>query len=145
MSDGNADKINKIFSSGGVNPQNQPQANNQQEWSTEYEGQLAIDAYQTDNAFIIKAPIAGVKKEDLDVSFTENTVTIKGTRKAEEETKRNHYIAQECYWGAFVRSFQLPEGADTEKATALLKNGILTIKIPKEAKSQTKSIDIKDE
>jgi HSP20 family protein len=143
IGDNSADKINKIFGSGSVSPQAQnPVSNNDQEWSTEYEGQLAIDAYQTDDAYIIKAPIAGVKKEDLDVSITETTVTIKGTRHVEEEIKKENYIAQECYWGSFSRSFQIPEGADSEKSTAILKNGILTIKIPKEAKSKTRSIDI---
>lgn len=143
IGDQNADKINKLFSGG--TQQGAPQAGGgNEEWFSEYEGQLAIDAYQTDDAYIIKAPIAGVKKEDLDVNITETTVTIKGTRKGEEEIKKENYIAQECYWGSFTRSFQIPEGADTEKATAVLKNGILTIRIPKEAKSQAKSIDIKD-
>jgi len=144
--DQNADKVNRLFSSGSQSgnptPKNQP-AN--EEWFSEYEGQLAIDAYQTDDAYIIKAPIAGVKKENLDVSITETTVTIKGARKEEEEIKKENYIAQECYWGSFTRSFQVPEGADTEKATAVLKNGILIIRIPKEAKSQARSINIKDE
>ena len=145
IGDQNANKINRLFAGGSQS--NKPQPPNQssnEEWFSEYEGQLAIDAYQTDNAYVIKAPIAGVKKENLDVSITETTITIKGTRKEEEEIKKENYIAQECYWGSFTRSFQVPKGADTEKATAVLKNGILTIRIPKEAKSQAKSIDIKD-
>ena len=149
ISDSNADKINKIFGTNPINPpvhlnppSQQPASNNEQEWLTEYEGQLAIDAYQTDDAFIIKAPIAGVKKEDLDVSITDTTVTIKGTRHIDDTIKKENYIAQECYWGSFSRSFQIPEGADSEKSTAVLKNGILTIKIPKEAKSKTRSINI---
>jgi len=147
IGDNSADKINKIFGSEPINPRAQqpPVNNNGQEWLTEYEGQLAIDAYQTDDAFIIKAPIAGVKKEDLDISITDTTVTIKGTRHEEGETKKENYIAQECYWGSFSRSFQIPEGADTEKATATLKNGILVINIPKEASSKTRSINIESE
>ena len=139
--DDNAEKINKIFSTQG---NQQPQDQNQ-EWSSEYEGQLAIDVYQTDDAYVIKAPIAGVKKEDLDVNITDATVTIKGTRKEEQETKQGSYIAQECYWGSFSRIVQIPEGADAEQATANLKNGILIITIPKEAKSKTRSINISDE
>ncbi len=143
VGDQSADKINKLFPQ--ATSQGQPQkGGSSQEWFSEYEGQLAIDAYQTDTAYIIKAPIAGVKKEDLDVNITESTVTIKGSRKEEGEIKKENYIAQECYWGSFTRSFQLPEAADTEKANAVLKNGILKITIPKEAKSQAKSIDIKD-
>jgi HSP20 family protein len=144
IGDRNADKINRLFPAGSQQNQPTPPGNANQEWFSEYEGQLAIDAYQTDDAYIIKAPIAGVKKEDLDVNITETTVTIKGSRKESEEIKKENYIAQECYWGSFTRSFQIPKGADTEKATAVLKNGILTIKIPKEAQSKAKSIDIKD-
>lgn len=146
VGDNNADRINKIFGSGTSSPQGQGNSQgNDQEWLTEYEGQLAIDAYQTDEAYIIKAPIAGVRKEDLDVTLTDTTVTIKGTRHEEEQIKKESYIAQECYWGSFSRSFQVPEGCDTEKSTAVLKNGILTIKIPKEAKSQTRSINIESD
>jgi len=115
------------------------------DWMEDYEGQLAIDAFQTDNDIIIKAPIAGVKREDLEISITDEVLNIKGERKEEAEVSRENFYAQECYWGTFSRSYILPIAVNSEKATATLTNGILTIKIPKEEKTKTKTIEIKTE
>lgn len=114
-------------------------------WMEEYEGQLAIDVYQTDNALIIKAPIAGVKPEDLDISITNETVTIKGQRKEEKEISRENYFCQECYWGGFSRSYLLPIAVDVDKAEASLKNGILTLTMPKLEKTKTRTLRVKTE
>ncbi|MEI6039958.1 MAG: Hsp20/alpha crystallin family protein [Candidatus Berkelbacteria bacterium] len=111
----------------------------------ELEGQLAIDVYQTDDAVVLKAPIAGVKPEDLEISITDEVINIKGTRKHIEEVDRTNYHAQECYWGTFSRSFSLPVAVISEKAEASLKNGILMIRIPKLEKARTKMIEIKME
>ncbi len=109
------------------------------------EGQLALDAYQNEDSVIIKAPIAGVNPEDLEVSIGEGIVTIRGERKKETEVKNENYLAQECYWGIFSRQITLPKDCDTEKAEARLKNGVLTIEIPKEPKSKTKVLKIAKE
>lgn len=130
-------KISKIF-------QEKPE-DEKEDWLSEHEGQLALDAYQDEDSVIIKAPIAGVKPENLEVSIVDNTLTIKGERKLEVEVKSEDYLAQECYWGAFSRQLSLPPGCDTEKAKAILKNGVLTITIPKEAKSKTKVLKISTE
>lgn len=147
MSNSPINRIGNLFPANDNNSTNSPVDGNQnsEEWLSDYEGQLAIDAYQTQDSYIIKAPIAGVKPEDVDVTMSGDTITIKGSRRDENEIKQDDYLAQECYWGSFSRSFQLPEGAQTDKSTAILKNGILTLKIPKEAKSQTKSIKIQAE
>lgn len=112
------------------------------DWLEEYEGQLAIDAYQTPDAVVVKAPIAGVKSENLEISITDEVVTIKGERKEEKEVERDNYFAQECYWGSFSRSYVLPVAVDSEGARANLKDGILTIAIPKQEKSKTKVIKV---
>ena len=118
----------------------------QQDWmSDDYEGQLAIDVYQTENDIVLKAPIAGVAREDLEISITDEVINIKGERKASDETTKENFFSQECYWGAFSRSYVLPIAVDSEKASATLKNGILTIKIPKLEKTKTKTIEIKTE
>ncbi|MDD3711801.1 MAG: Hsp20/alpha crystallin family protein [Patescibacteria group bacterium] len=119
--------------------------NEQADWIEEYEGQLALDAYQTDEEVIIKAPIAGVKPEELEVSITDDVVTIKGQRKQEHEVKKDNYIAQECYWGSFSRSISLPPGCHSEKSKAGLKNGVLTITIPKKPDKKTKKLNIETE
>ncbi len=127
-------KISKIF---GDKP-----GEKKSDWLNEYEGQLALDAYQNNDSVIVKAPIAGVKPENLEVAISENTITIKGERKQEEEIGQDGYLAQECYWGAFSRQINLPPEVDTEKAVASLKNGVLTIKIPKLAKSQARVLKV---
>jgi HSP20 family protein len=119
---------------------------NQQDWlSDDSEGQLAIDVYQTENDMVLKAPIAGVPREDLEISITDEVINIKGERKEQQEITKENYFAQECYWGAFSRSYVLPIAVNSEKASATLKNGILTISIPKLEKTKTKTIEIKTE
>ena len=108
----------------------------------DYEGQLAIDVYQTDDDIILKAPIAGVQPEDLEVAVTDDTVTVKGERHDEQAQSRDSYFCQECYWGSFSRSYILPVAVDADKAEASLKNGVLTIRIPKLEKSRARSITV---
>lgn len=118
---------------------------NADDWMDEYGGQLAIDAYQTNDSLIVKAPIAGVNHEGLDISITNEMITIKGQRKEEQEIVREDYFCQECYWGGFSRSYMLPIAVDADKAEASLKNGILTIKIPKLEKTKTRTVKVKIE
>lgn len=120
-------------------------AEHQQEtdWLTDdYEGQLAIDAYQTEDDIIIKAPIAGVQPEDLEVAITDEMVTVKGERHDDMSVNRENYFCQECYWGSFSRSYVLPVAVDADKAEASLKNGVLSIRIPKLEKSRARSIKV---
>lgn len=108
----------------------------------EEEGQLAIDAYQDADSIIIKAPIAGVSVEDLEISITDEVVTIKGTRKNDVDIERGDYLVQECYWGSFARSYILPVSVDAAKAEATLRSGILTIQIPKQEKTKTRILKV---
>jgi HSP20 family protein len=107
------------------------------------EGQLTIDVYQTDNDIVIKSTIAGVKPEDLDVSINSDMVTIRGERKNEEEVPEENYYYQECYWGAFSRSVILPVDVISEKSEASMKNGILTVRLPKADVTRTKKIQVR--
>jgi HSP20 family protein len=107
------------------------------------EGQLTIDVYQTENDVVIKSTIAGVKPEDLDVSINNDMVTIKGERASEEEVSEENYYYQECYWGGFSRSVVLPVDVLSDKAEASLKNGILTIRLPKAASNKAKKIQVR--
>ena len=108
----------------------QPQA---EEWMNEeeFEGQLAVDVYQTKDMIVVQAPIAGVKPEDIDVAISEDVVTIRGDRKDEFAVEKDNYYVQECFWGSFSRSVILPTSTVAEKADASLKDGVLTIQIPK--------------
>lgn len=107
------------------------------------EGQLTIDVYQTDNDIVIKSTIAGVKPEDLDISINNDMVTIKGERKNEEMIDHGNYYYQECYWGSFSRSVLLPVDVISDKAEASLKNGILTLRLPKADTTKVKKIQVR--
>jgi HSP20 family protein len=123
-----------------------PQKNMQEEnFSTgdNSEGQLTIDVYQTDNDIVIKSTIAGVKPEDLDVNINNDMVTIRGERKNEEEVPEENYYYQECYWGNFSRSVILPVDVISDKSEASMKNGILTIRLPKADSTRSKKIQVR--
>ncbi len=107
------------------------------------EGQLTIDVYQTESDIVIKSTIAGVKPEDLDVSINNDMVTIRGERKNEEQVSEENYYYQECYWGNFSRSVILPVDVVAEKIEASMKNGILTIRLPKADNNKTKKIQVR--
>ncbi len=114
-----------------------------EEWLSEYEGELNIDMYQTRDNVIIKSTIAGVKGDDLDITIANDMLTIRGDRKREEKIEAEDYFYQECYWGGFSRSVILPVDVDTEHIEADLKDGILTVILPKAAKARTKKIKVK--
>lgn len=107
------------------------------------EGQLIIDVYQTDSDIIIKSTVAGVKPEDLDITITDSTLTVKGERKKDTSISEENCFYQELFWGAFSRSVILPLDVDANKIKASIKNGILTIKLPKIEKEKAKSIKVK--
>ena len=116
----------------------------EEDWMEESEeGQLAVDVYQTKENVVIKAPIAGVTPDKIDIEVAEDVVTIRGERVDEKEVDREHYYVQECYWGAFSRSVILPTSTIAEKAAAALKDGVLTITIPKVAQDKVKKIKVK--
>ena len=107
------------------------------------EGQLTIDVYQNPSDIVIKSTIAGVSPEDIDISITNDMVTIRGKRTKDEKIEAENYYYQELYWGAFSRSVILPVEVEADKAKATIKNGILTIKLPKSEKIKTKKIQVK--
>jgi HSP20 family protein len=83
-------------------------------------GQLAVDVYETKEKLVVKARTAGVNKHDLDVSISDNTLTIRGTLSAGNEDDVENYFLQECYWGEFSRSIALPVPVKEEEIEAVL-------------------------
>ncbi len=94
-------------------------------------GQLALDVYETSDKLIIKARVAGVNKSDLDVSISDNQLSIRGTLTSGDETEAVNYYVQECYWGEFSRSITLPVQVKEDEIEATLKDGVLTISFRK--------------
>jgi len=112
-------------------------------WVADQEGQLTIDVYQTDSDIVIKSTIAGVKPEDLDIQINNDMVTIRGERRKEDEVRDEDYYYQECYWGAFSRSIILPVDVEANKSEAIMKNGILTIRLPKAETAKARKIQVR--
>lgn len=107
------------------------------------DGELAIDVYQDGDDVVVKSTIAGVKPEDLDISVSNKEVSISGERKSEQEVNDDDYLYQECYWGSFSRTFSLPVEVDADRATADIKDGILTLTLPKLSRSRSKKVKVK--
>lgn len=106
-------------------------------------GELAVDVYQTPTHIVIKAMIAGVKPEDLDVSITRDLVTIRGRRERHTEGTAGDFFFQELYWGAFTRTIVLPQEVEIEEAEATEKHGLLVIKLPKLDKGRQAKLKVK--
>lgn len=111
--------------------------------SEEQEGQLTVDVFQDDENVIIQSTIAGVSPDDLDVSITNDMVTIRGERRQQYNIDQEDYFYQECYWGTFSRSIILPIEIDADRAEAKIKNGVLTIRIPKANTAVTRKLKVK--
>ncbi len=109
----------------------------------EQEGQLTVDVFQDDENIVIQSTIAGVSPEDLDVSITNDMVAIRGERRQQYDVDPEDYFYQECYWGTFSRSIILPVEIDADRADAKIKNGILTIRIPKANAAVTRKLKVK--
>jgi len=98
-------------------------------------GRVAVDIYEQDDYYIIKAPIAGVRLSDLDIEINDTVVTIRGVRRQSDSVADGQYYLQECYWGPFSRSVTLPFSVDPKRVKATFnKECILKVLVPKEDK-----------
>ena len=96
-------------------------------------GRVAVDIYEQDDYYIIKAPIAGIRLSDIDIEVNDNVITIRGKRTQGDNIPQDQYYLQECFWGEFSRSITLPCVIDPKKVKATLnKECVLKVLIPKE-------------
>ena len=116
------------------------------EWveTDEFPGQLAVDVYETADKLVVKARTAGISKSDLDVSISDNILTISGVLSGGEDEQTTRWHIQECYWGEFSRTIALPVQVreDENSVKAELKDGVLTIMFDKEKTEAPKKIAI---
>lgn len=103
-------------------------------------GQLAVDVYETADKLIIKARTAGIERKDLDVSISDNILTISGILSGSEDDKVTQWHIQECYWGEFSRTIALPVQVKEDGVEAVLKDGVLTVSFEKEKTEAPKRI-----
>ncbi len=102
----------------------------------------SFDIKETADGYVFTADVPGVKESDLDINVSGNRLRISGKREEEKEEKSAQYYAYERSFGSFARSFTLPEGADTSKVNAELKDGVLTLSIGKTRQAQAQKIAI---
>lgn len=116
------------------------------EWENtdDFPGQLAVDVYETADKLVVKARTAGISKSDLDVSISDNILTISGVLSGGEDEQTTRWHIQECYWGEFSRTIALPVPVreDENSVKAELKDGVLTISFEKEKTEAPKKIAI---
>lgn len=112
-------------------------------FAKDQEGQLAVDVYQTEEFLVIQSAIAGIKPESLDIIIEGDMVAIKGVREKPEEKEDRNYFYQECFWGPFSRQIILSLEVDPGRAEALLKDGILTIRMPKIERDKKRKLVVK--
>ena len=105
----------------------------------------AVDVAETEKAYKIAAELPGLDEKNIEVKLANGVLSIKGEKREEKEEKRKDYYRRERSFGSFERSFQVPEGIDTDKIAASFKNGILSVTLPKsaEAQKQAKRIEVK--
>ena len=127
-------------------PQEVSEPVDEDEWENtdDFPGQLAVDVYETADKLVVKARTAGISKSDLDVSISDNILTISGVLSGGEDEQTTRWHIQECYWGEFSRTIALPVQVreDENSVKAELKDGVLTITFEKEKTEAPKRIAI---
>lgn len=110
------------------------------------EGQLVVDVYETDTELVVQSAIAGIKNDDVDIALEDDILIIKGERiNPISETAEKNYFTRECYFGPFYREIIIPREIDTSRIDANIKNGMLTIRMPKIEREKNKKIGLDKE
>jgi HSP20 family protein len=104
---------------------------------------VRVDVYETDEDVVVKSDLPGVKPEDVDISYSENTLTIKGQFQEEKETERENVHIRERRYGSFQRSVALPTAVKAEEARAEFEDGVLRVTLPKTEEQKPKRIEVK--
>ncbi len=124
-----------------ADPHAQPETWNDDE--SEQEGELPIDMFQTRDAIVIRALVAGVSPDDLNISITRDMVTLKGQREEVQEVPDEDYFHRELFWGSFSRQIVLPEEIVIDEAEAKERHGLLEITLPKLDKGRSAKLTVK--
>ena len=105
----------------------------------------SVDIFEDKGDVVVKAELPGIKKEDIDITLTEDTITISGEKSREEEVKKKDFYRWECSYGSFSRTFVLPAEVQAGKAKTSLKNGVLEVRVPKTDDAKKKEVKVKVE
>jgi HSP20 family protein len=105
---------------------------------------LPVDISENDNSYVIKAPVAGFKPDEVELLVSGNVLTINASHKEEKEDKKGSYIRREMMVGNFVRQIALPNDAQLDSISATFDNGVLKVEVPRTPKPQPKRIAVQD-
>jgi len=108
------------------------------------DGQLVIDVYETDKELVIQSAIAGIKNNKIDIGLENDVLIIKGERENPIKDENKNYFTHECYFGPFSREIILPREIDTSRIEAKIKEGILTVRMPKIERAKNKNIKVEE-
>ncbi|HYA13460.1 MAG TPA: Hsp20/alpha crystallin family protein [Syntrophales bacterium] len=104
-----------------------------------------VDMFEDGGDIVVKAELPGIKKEDLEVTLTDDAITISGEKKKEEEIKKKDYYKWERSYGSFYRTLSLPAEVQADKVKSTFKDGVLEIRMPKSEKAKSKEVKVKVE
>jgi HSP20 family molecular chaperone IbpA len=107
------------------------------------EGQLPVDVYQTPNEIVIRAFVAGVRPDELNVSISRDMVVIEGSRDERDSVVDSDYFTRELFWGSFSRTILLPQEVDVDNCSAGAKDGLLSLILPKLDKARQTKLRVK--
>ncbi|MBC7363251.1 MAG: Hsp20/alpha crystallin family protein [Candidatus Aminicenantes bacterium] len=130
------DRMNRLFEDLVTSPRFEDSELIQSTWSP------AVDIYETENELVLTAELPGIDEKDVEIKIEDNTLSIKGERKFEKETKEENYHRIERAYGSFFRSFSLPNYVDQEKISAEFENGLLKIHMPKKPEVKPRKVKI---
>ena len=139
--DSSADKKASVFGS-TKSAYSQTKSAGKEKWF-EQKGELTVDVYQTEDDLVIQSAVAGVRPENLDIVIENDILTIEGNRRKPDEDEEKNYFYQECYWGPFSKRIILQEEVDNSRVEAMMKDGILTIRIPKIQRKRKRKVVVK--
>jgi HSP20 family protein len=105
---------------------------------------LALDVLENDDAFLVKAALPGIDPKDLDITYTNDTLTIQGEMKEEQEKEGERYHLRERFFGKFYRQVRLPSAVDANRIQANVENGVLTLTLPKSEEVKPKKITVQN-
>jgi HSP20 family protein len=105
---------------------------------------LAVDVSETESNFVVKASIPGINPDDLDISFSDNTLTIRGESKDEHVEENERFHLRERRFGQFMRTITLPLAVDADEIDAQHENGVLTLTLPKAEETKPRKISIRN-
>ncbi len=152
----NAEEYDRVLSDdhqfGATDAQGDEYAEEEESWQdndvhdhTPQEGELPVDMYQTSDAIVIRALVAGVSPNDLDIAITRDMVTIRGIREEFQESADDNYFHRELFWGSFSRTLLLPEEVVIDEADAQEKHGLLEIRLPRLDKNRSTQLRVKSQ